>query len=177
MAAAGREQGFTLVEIIVILALLGIFAAVALPGFSSLLAGNRTQSVGNELVALLQFTRGHAVENRMPTLLCVAADGVSVRTGCGADGDTLRVLAGSDKVSISAEVDGLQFRSSGMASEAASYTVCADGDFANGFTIEVAASGQIRLHPRGRNGAGAMTTCELAVEVDDDDDDGESGEP
>jgi Tfp pilus assembly protein FimT len=149
-----------LVELMVVLALLAVLITIGVPGFTRFIDNNHTKATSEELLAMLQYARSHAVENRTQASVCTADGQVSVRTRC-AGGDTLRVLEGSGGTAIGAESADLQFHSNGSASDTASYTVCRGGDFANGFTIGVERSGQLRLYPRGRkSGGAAMTVCE-----------------
>lgn len=158
MIRTREPSGFTLVELMVVVALLAIFSAIAVPSFNRLINNNRTQSSANELQALMQYARGYAVENRTDVSVCFAAGGLSVRTSC-ATAQALRVLEPQGVVFNASSID-LQFRSNGSASAASTYTVCRNGDFANGFTATVDRSGQVRLFPRGQQASGAaMSAC------------------
>jgi type IV fimbrial biogenesis protein FimT len=59
---AGPDQsGFTLVELMVVIAVLAILATIAIPGFQGIVAQNRATSAANELQATLQFARSAAI--------------------------------------------------------------------------------------------------------------------
>ncbi|MEO7935010.1 MAG: GspH/FimT family pseudopilin [Dokdonella sp.] len=55
------NKGFTLVEMIVVIVLIGIVASVVTFSFARSLAGARIQAAGNDLVAGLRYTRGQAI--------------------------------------------------------------------------------------------------------------------
>jgi len=64
---AGRNQsGFTLVELMVAIAVLAILATIAIPGFQGIVAENRATSAANELQATLQFARSAALAQSRP---------------------------------------------------------------------------------------------------------------
>lgn len=65
-AARLPVQGFSLIELLIVLILIGIFAAIAMPNLQQLIASNRVQSATDELTSQLQYARSEAVvRNRL----------------------------------------------------------------------------------------------------------------
>ena len=56
-----RSKGFTMIEMIVVIVLIGIVASVVTFSFTRTLAGARIQAASNDLVAGLRYTRGQAI--------------------------------------------------------------------------------------------------------------------
>lgn len=75
---AGRpDAGFSLVELMITLVVLGVVAGMAAPSFSNLINANRLTSAANEAVAALQVARMEAVRRNGNVVLCPSADGAS----------------------------------------------------------------------------------------------------
>ncbi len=72
MRFSGRTDGFTLIELMVTLAVAAILAAMAAPSFRILLANNRLSTQTNELVGAVTFTRSEAVKRGRNVTLCRA---------------------------------------------------------------------------------------------------------
>lgn len=78
---AARPRGFTLVELLVAVAIVAIFATIAVPSFQGLMASSRTTSVANELLGGLQQTRSEAVRYSSNADFCPRASDNT----CGSD--------------------------------------------------------------------------------------------
>jgi type IV fimbrial biogenesis protein FimT len=72
-----RTRGFTLIELMVALAVAGVLMGVAVPSFFESTARARLQGAINELAIDLQYARSEAVRERAPVSLTVAASGAS----------------------------------------------------------------------------------------------------
>lgn len=68
-------RGFTLVELMVTVAVLGVLLAIAAPSFSDMMRNNRSQVAANELVSALNTARADAVKRGARVSLCPSADG------------------------------------------------------------------------------------------------------
>ncbi len=79
--AAQLQRGFTLVELMVTLAVLAILAAVAVPSFQGTIRLNRVSTCNNSMLAALNLARSEAIKTRGFAEVCASVDG----TACGAD--------------------------------------------------------------------------------------------
>lgn len=72
-----RTRGFTLLELLVTLALVAILAALAAPSFTTLINSNRLSGAANDIVAALQVARMEAVRRGENVVICPSADGAT----------------------------------------------------------------------------------------------------
>lgn len=71
-------QGFTLIELVIIIAILAIMASIAAPSFTAMLATMNVRSAGFDLVSDLTMARSEAVKrNRSISVLPVSEDWVN----------------------------------------------------------------------------------------------------
>jgi type IV fimbrial biogenesis protein FimT len=78
-AAWPRQRGLTLIELMVVMALLAIVAAIAAPGMRSFAAGIRVKSLANELTADLLVARSEALKRN--TSVTVTPNGSGWQAG------------------------------------------------------------------------------------------------
>ncbi|MFC7522079.1 GspH/FimT family pseudopilin [Xanthomonas populi] len=72
-------KGYTAVELLIVMAIVGIVAAVGLPSFRALIEWQRTQTRVHLLTAHLAMARSLAVTHRLPVSICPSVDGASCR--------------------------------------------------------------------------------------------------
>jgi len=68
------QRGFTLLELLIVIALIGILAAIAVPNFQEMVKRNAVVSQNNELVALLNTAKSEAV--RRSTAVRINVEGL-----------------------------------------------------------------------------------------------------
>ena len=69
------QAGFTLMELMVTLTVVGILAAVGIPSFSSVIRNNRITAHTNELVTALTLARSEAMKRGDVVTTCPSEDG------------------------------------------------------------------------------------------------------
>jgi type IV fimbrial biogenesis protein FimT len=72
---SNREQGFTLVELMITLTVLAIVLAIAVPTFTTTMNSIRQRTQVNQLLADLHFARSRAITSRQPVSICAGASG------------------------------------------------------------------------------------------------------
>lgn len=76
-------SGFTLVESMVVIAILAVLVAVAMPGMASFGHGTRLSAYSNKFLAALFFARSEAIKRNSRVAICKSSDGVT----CAAAGN------------------------------------------------------------------------------------------
>lgn len=75
-----RHTGFSVVELMITVAIVAIITTIALPSFNELIVQNRLSSQANELVAGVSLARTAAIETNSGGGFCPAN---ATQTGCG----------------------------------------------------------------------------------------------
>lgn len=91
--SVGNSRGFTIIELMIVIAITGVLASLAIPAFNEMIRNNRRTVVVNELVANLLLARSEAAKRGQTMLVCgvndadndrVVDDGEIICSGSGA---------------------------------------------------------------------------------------------
>jgi type IV fimbrial biogenesis protein FimT len=77
------QSGFTLIELVVVLAIAIILLTMAAPAYSDFVANNRQTSTVNGLLAAMAFARSEAVKQSGRAVICKSADSSACTTAGG----------------------------------------------------------------------------------------------
>lgn len=88
-SGAGAEDGFTLIEMVCVMAIIGLLAAVLLPGIPTQTSRPRLEAYAIETASVLKADRNAAIRQRLEVTTQVDAESRLVRSG--ATGETVRV--------------------------------------------------------------------------------------
>jgi len=72
---AHQSRAFTLIELIIVLAMISIVLSVGVPGIQSLSGNSRITSAVNSMVRHLHYARSEAVKRGLPVILCPSVEG------------------------------------------------------------------------------------------------------
>lgn len=93
-----KNTGFTLIELVVTMAIVAIFASYAIPSFNNVMERNRISTATNEMVSALVLARSEALKRSNDVTVCAStnqtscsgtdfAQGWLVFLDCNRDGD------------------------------------------------------------------------------------------
>lgn len=130
---AGKDRGFTMVELMVAIAILAILAGLAVPAFDSLVLNSRLRTYANSFSASAQLAKSEAKKRNLAVTLCKSANGTSCTSSGGWEQGWI-VLSGTTVIRyqqavasgylLSSSTNSLTFQSSGLGSTQATVTMC-----------------------------------------------------
>jgi type IV fimbrial biogenesis protein FimT len=74
--------GFTLLELMITLAIVAILLGLAVPNFSEMIRNNRLTSSANDLLRATQIARSEAVKRQLPVVVCATVDSAAMPPAC-----------------------------------------------------------------------------------------------
>lgn len=153
-------RGFTLVELMITIVLLAIIIAIAIPNFTQFIRNNQVQAKADELKTFLQYARGQAAITRKAYEVDTTTTAWEVKPQGGTAERKLEFNTAQAKPLTNPSSLTLTFTPNGMTTSSAKITVCRDTDFANGYLLEVQASGVVKMYARGyKDDSAKLTTC------------------
>jgi len=84
---ARQQHGFSLIEAIIVLVIVGIVAAIGLPGFGEFSNRNRMSAATNGLVGALHAGRSESITRGTSTIVCPSLNADSPAATCANNGD------------------------------------------------------------------------------------------
>lgn len=92
-----KYSGFTLIELMITLIIVGILLAVGVPSLKSFMQGNQLIAASNELVSALHVARSEAIKLNSRVSICESSDGATCsNTGSWKNGWIVFVDANGD---------------------------------------------------------------------------------
>lgn len=166
-----REAGFTIIELIVTLTVLGVLLGIAVPQFTDFLRNSRRAATINELVGSLSYARSEAVRRGVQVVVCKTVTGTACVSGAGTtwqagwlsfintDADSPPVVdAGETVLKVRMDQNGgyqllpsvnvtdfIAFGTDGSALQAGSFTYCDSRGVSRARAVVVSGVGRVRL--------------------------------
>lgn len=161
-----RRGGFTLVEVMVAVAIAAVLLGIAAPSFRDATVGMRATSIANTMVGTIIQARSEAIKRNAAVTLCASTNGTSCNgtdwsqgwivmcnvsstepTICNSAGSSTLVMSYQQaistgwKITEASPIYTVQFQPTGMSSTSATFTVCRYSPSAGAQEREVRISG------------------------------------
>ncbi|WP_033375578.1 GspH/FimT family pseudopilin [Leeia oryzae] len=129
------QHGFSMIELMIAIAVFGILLMIAIPSFNDLLLSSRLKGYANDMVASSYLARSEAIKRNQTMTLCMSSNGAS----CAATGDWSQgwvLLRGTTVVQVhaalkdgyslkdSSNLTSLTFQPTGYGATQATFTLC-----------------------------------------------------
>ena len=135
-----KDKGFTLIEMMVVIAIMAIVSAIAIPNIYSFAAGMKRRAACSDLYSTLQKTRMYAI--RQPDSQWKVEFTSSTYVVSGGGKSTITKFSEYPGINISIPAGTVEFYPDGTASKAVSATFTDAKGYSS--QVEVFASGRIK---------------------------------
>lgn len=155
-----RRAGFTLIEMMIAIAVTAVLVAIGIPRFQTVIQNNRITTVNNELVSALSLARSEAIKRGAPVRVSPLGGGWSAGWRVWVDVDDDGAFTGTDTelrqhaelpldVRLSVSVADFVFLANGRVTQGGDAQIC-DGRAGNfGRAVDVGATGRVRSSQAG----------------------------
>jgi type IV fimbrial biogenesis protein FimT len=157
-----RQNGFTLIELMIVIAIVALIASYGIPQFNTMMQSGRLSTQVNELHGLMQLARSEAVTNRVITRICASTDQANCNTnswelgaivfrdtdgnGSAAPAELVRVMPAVTGDNTIRGINGpLSFATDGTLTAGAMLRVCDERGAGNSRQVRLNTAGQSRV--------------------------------
>lgn len=145
------HSGFTLIELMVTIAVLAIIVSIAAPSISTQLANQRVKSTASTLTNALKETKAESAIRRQPLTISIDSTNKIInvqRVVAGQVESTIATYKYSIKSKVNSSQSSNEFKPN-KAADAATYIICDSNNTASPITIKVSATAIISNRSEG----------------------------
>lgn len=145
-SSTGTQQGVTLLELVIVLVIMGIVAAIAAPSFRGMMDRSHLRGSATDLIEAIRTGRADAVSYRGAVRLrqvdSAWSNGWELDYSVGNTGQQNRVFAPHQGVTVTTKgnVNEMRFRPNGTVNQSMTFVLCNNK---NGRQIEVSLVGRV----------------------------------
>ena len=167
-----HESAFTLIELMITIAVAAVVLTIGVPGFGRVIERNQLSTYTNQLVSSLHFARSEAVRRNQSIKVC-HSNNASVCNGTGYengwiifidDNSDNTIDAGEEVIRVNESLPSnytfnpnggmniFNFNAKGRTDNQGTFVLCKDGDLTKARAIIIGPGGRTRLAPLNTSG-------------------------
>ncbi len=119
------QRGFTIIELMITVGLLGVMLTIAVPSFSSIFKQNRLASQTNSILSSLNYARGQTINQNQNVIVQPIAAGTNWSGGwkIRVNGADIQFFEGVENASLTSSAATITYQSDGSLSAAGNITL------------------------------------------------------
>lgn len=139
------SRGFTIIELLMTVALLAVLMGLALPSYQEVVKNNCMTTSANNLVSMLQYSRSEAIKRRTNVSITPIGgdwgEGLQVRAGAELLREVNLGCAATEVTEEDAQT-AVTYRATGFVTDPASFEICDDRESETGRQITISSTGR-----------------------------------